>query len=120
MISQLGRLGHIILVVSLVAGICEEIGFRGYMQTPLEQKYGPVAGISITSLVFVVVHLHQTWAGGAILVQICRHLLHDRVSGLFNQFTSFLGLLPMSLLTLSTYHIGGPMLSALLNASLLA
>jgi membrane protease YdiL (CAAX protease family) len=58
-----------ILGVSLVAGICEEIGFRGYMQAPLEQKYGPVAGISITSLVFVVVHLHQAWAGG-ILVQI--------------------------------------------------
>ena len=58
-----------ILGVSLVAGICEEIGFRGYMQRPLEQKYGPVVGISITSLVFVVVHLHQAWAGG-ILVQI--------------------------------------------------
>lgn len=59
----------IILMASLVAGICEEIGFRGYLQTPLEQKYGPVAGISITSLVFVVVHLHQAWASG-ILVQI--------------------------------------------------
>jgi len=58
-----------IIAVSLVAGICEEIGFRGYMQRPLEQKYGPVAGISITSLVFVVVHLHQAWATG-ILVQI--------------------------------------------------
>jgi len=59
----------IIIGISMVAGICEEIGFRGYMQTPLEQKYGPVVAISITSLVFVVVHLHQAWAGG-ILVQI--------------------------------------------------
>ena len=59
----------IILMASLVAGICEEIGYRGYMQTPLEQKYGPVVGISITSLVFVVVHLHQAWATG-ILMQI--------------------------------------------------
>lgn len=57
------------LGISMVAGVCEEIGFRGYMQKPLEQKYGPVAAISITSLVFVVVHLHQAWAGG-ILVQI--------------------------------------------------
>jgi membrane protease YdiL (CAAX protease family) len=56
----------LILMASLVAGICEEIGFRGYMQTPLEQKYGPVAGISITSLVFVVVHLHQAWASGIL------------------------------------------------------
>jgi len=57
------------LGISMVAGICEEIGFRGYLQKPLEQKYGPVAGIAITSMVFIVVHLHQAWAGG-ILVQI--------------------------------------------------
>jgi membrane protease YdiL (CAAX protease family) len=57
----------VIIMASLVAGICEEIGFRGYMQKPLEQKYGPVAGISITSLVFVVVHLHQAWASGMLL-----------------------------------------------------
>jgi membrane protease YdiL (CAAX protease family) len=60
----------LILMGSLVAGICEEIGYRGYMQAPLEQKYGPVAGISITSLVFVIVHLHQAWASGPVLVQL--------------------------------------------------
>lgn len=59
----------LIIMASLVAGICEEIGFRGYMQAPLEKKYGPVVGISITSLVFIVIHLHQAWAGG-ILAQI--------------------------------------------------
>ncbi len=59
-----------ILMASLVAGICEEIGYRGYMQAPLDRKYGPVAGISITSLVFVVIHLHQAWASGAVLVQL--------------------------------------------------
>jgi membrane protease YdiL (CAAX protease family) len=60
----------LILMGSLVAGICEEIGYRGYMQAPLEQKYGPVAGISITSIVFVVIHLHQPWASGFVLVNI--------------------------------------------------
>ncbi|MDX2360858.1 MAG: type II CAAX endopeptidase family protein [Crocinitomicaceae bacterium] len=59
----------LILMASLVAGLCEEVGYRGYLQTPLEQKYGHLAAISITSLVFVVIHLHQAWAGG-ILVQI--------------------------------------------------
>ena len=54
----------VILMASLVAGICEEIGYRGYMQTPIEQKYGPVVGISITSLVFAAAHLHQAWASG--------------------------------------------------------
>lgn len=57
----------IILMASLVAGICEEIGYRGYMQAPLEKKYGPVVGISITSIIFVVVHLHQAWASGILL-----------------------------------------------------
>ena len=54
----------IIVMASLVAGICEEVGFRGYMQVPLEKKYGPVVGISITSVIFILVHLHQAWAGG--------------------------------------------------------
>ena len=57
----------IILMASLVAGICEEIGYRGYMQAPLEKKYGPIVGISITSIVFVVVHIHQAWASGILL-----------------------------------------------------
>jgi membrane protease YdiL (CAAX protease family) len=57
----------IIVMASLVAGICEEIGYRGYMQAPLERKYGPVMGISITSLVFAVSHLHQAWASGIFL-----------------------------------------------------
>lgn len=56
----------LIVMGSLVAGICEEVGFRGYMQAPLEKKFGPVAAISVTSLVFVVVHLHQAWATGML------------------------------------------------------
>ena len=55
-----------ILMLSLVAGICEEIGYRGYMQAPMEQKYGPVVSISITSLVFSLAHIHQAWASGII------------------------------------------------------
>ncbi|MBT8270806.1 MAG: CPBP family intramembrane metalloprotease [Bacteroidia bacterium] len=57
----------IIIMGSLVAGICEEIGFRAYMQKPLENKYGPITGISITSVVFVIVHLHQAWANGILV-----------------------------------------------------
>jgi membrane protease YdiL (CAAX protease family) len=51
-----------IIMASLVAGICEEIGFRGYMQVPLEQRYGPAASVVIVSMVFVVSHLNQAWA----------------------------------------------------------
>jgi membrane protease YdiL (CAAX protease family) len=51
-----------IVMSALVAGICEEVGFRGYMQVPLEKRYGPRVAIAITSLVFVVFHLNQAWA----------------------------------------------------------
>jgi membrane protease YdiL (CAAX protease family) len=51
-----------IVMASLVAGICEEIGFRGYMQVPLEKRYGPTVSLVIVSMVFVVSHLNQAWA----------------------------------------------------------
>ncbi len=57
-----------ILMAALVAGITEEVGFRGYMQVPLEVRYGPAVGITIVSIVFVVAHLNQAWAGGGILI----------------------------------------------------
>jgi membrane protease YdiL (CAAX protease family) len=57
----------VIIMISVVAGICEETGFRGYMQVPLENKYGPVAAIGIVSVVFVLVHLHQAWSGPILL-----------------------------------------------------
>jgi len=52
----------IIVMSSVVAAIVEETGFRGYMQRPLERKYGPVAAIVITSIVFTAIHLSHTWA----------------------------------------------------------
>lgn len=52
----------IIVMSSVVAGICEEAGFRGYMQVPLEKKYGMIKGILITSIFFSVIHLGHTWA----------------------------------------------------------
>jgi len=47
---------------SVVAGICEETGFRGYMQAPLEKKYGPFIAILITSIMFTVIHISHSWA----------------------------------------------------------
>jgi membrane protease YdiL (CAAX protease family) len=52
----------ILITSSIVAGICEETGFRGYMQAPMEKKYGPVAAIILTSVIFTLIHLGHTWA----------------------------------------------------------
>jgi membrane protease YdiL (CAAX protease family) len=51
-----------VLTAALVAGVTEEVGFRGYMQVPLEKRYGPAMGIAVVSMVFVVFHLNQAWA----------------------------------------------------------
>jgi membrane protease YdiL (CAAX protease family) len=56
-----------IIMSSLVAGICEETGYRGYMQVPLESRYGPVVAISLVSILFLIVHLQQVWARPLLL-----------------------------------------------------
>lgn len=50
------------IISALSAGICEETGFRGYMQRPIEKRNGPVAAILISSLFFTVLHLTKSWA----------------------------------------------------------
>jgi membrane protease YdiL (CAAX protease family) len=50
------------IVSALSAGVCEEIGFRGYMQRPIEHRHGPVVAILISSLFFVLFHLAKDWA----------------------------------------------------------
>ncbi len=52
----------VLIMSSLVAGICEEIGYRGYLQAPLEKKYNFLTANIVTSVVFVLIHLHQAWA----------------------------------------------------------
>jgi membrane protease YdiL (CAAX protease family) len=51
-----------IAMASLVAGVCEEVGFRGFMQVPLEKKFGPAFAIGVTSIIFSLAHLDRSWA----------------------------------------------------------
>ncbi|MCJ7738235.1 MAG: CPBP family intramembrane metalloprotease [Anaerolineae bacterium] len=51
---------------ALIAGVSEEIGFRGYMQTPLATRYRPWVANVIVSVVFVLFHLNQGWAQPAL------------------------------------------------------
>jgi membrane protease YdiL (CAAX protease family) len=45
------------LGIAVEAGVVEEAAFRGYMQVPLEKRYGPQAAIIVVSVVFGVVHI---------------------------------------------------------------
>src|SRR5215472_724722 len=51
-----------VVVAAISAGICEETGFRGYMQRPIELRNGPRIAIFISSLFFCVIHLTKGWA----------------------------------------------------------
>ncbi|HKB80620.1 MAG TPA: CPBP family intramembrane glutamic endopeptidase [Thermoanaerobaculia bacterium] len=46
-----------VLMGSAVAGVAEEAGFRGSMQRPLERLYGPAVAITVSSVIFTLVHL---------------------------------------------------------------
>ena len=51
-----------VVVSAASAGICEETGFRGYMQRPIETRHGPVVAILISSLCFMLIHLTKSWS----------------------------------------------------------
>jgi membrane protease YdiL (CAAX protease family) len=50
------------VISALSAAVCEETGFRGYMQRPIENRHGPVVAILISSLFFMLIHLTKDWA----------------------------------------------------------
>jgi membrane protease YdiL (CAAX protease family) len=50
------------VVSAASAGICEETGFRGYMQVPIEKRHGAFAAILISSLFFMAIHLTKDWS----------------------------------------------------------
>ena len=50
----------LLLMAAPVAGIVEEAAFRGYMQGPIERKYGLAVAILVTGTMFAVAHLDFT------------------------------------------------------------
>ena len=51
-----------VIVSAASAGICEEAGFRGYMQRPIEKRHGALVAILISSTLFMLVHLTKAWS----------------------------------------------------------
>jgi membrane protease YdiL (CAAX protease family) len=75
----------LLLLSASVAGIVEEAAFRGYMQGPIERRYGLPAAILITGTMFAIAHLDFTpvlWpyyvavaALNGTVVHLCRSIL---------------------------------------------
>jgi membrane protease YdiL (CAAX protease family) len=84
-----------LLVIGLIAPVCEEVLFRGAFQGTLEQR-GPVRAIACTALAFGVIHLNPfnfigpilygvglglvVWRTGSILPAILWHALNNSVA----------------------------------------
>jgi membrane protease YdiL (CAAX protease family) len=50
-----------VIVSAVSAGVCEETGFRGYMQRPIEERHGAVLAILISTVLFTLIHLNKAW-----------------------------------------------------------
>jgi membrane protease YdiL (CAAX protease family) len=55
------------IVGALVAGVVEEISFRGYMQRPIEQRHGPVMAIIVVGVMFGLAHGGHTYWSLALM-----------------------------------------------------
>ena len=51
----------VVVISAASAGICEETGFRGYMQRPIEARHGAFVAILISSFFFALLHLNKSW-----------------------------------------------------------
>lgn len=64
-----------LLMVTAVAGVSEEVGFRGYIQRPLERLYGSKVAVIITSLLFTLAHLGHAEFNYMLTVYFCFSLV---------------------------------------------
>jgi membrane protease YdiL (CAAX protease family) len=61
---------------ALLAGLGEEIYFRGFIGRGLVARYGPLAGVLLTSLLFGLVHFEPIQATGAMVLGIGIHAIY--------------------------------------------
>ncbi|HET7462083.1 MAG TPA: type II CAAX endopeptidase family protein [Longimicrobium sp.] len=99
------RPGGAVVLVLLIAGLVpmlEEFAFRGWLQRPLERRYGPGRAIACTALVFAVAHLeprgipiyaagglalgYAAWATGSIWSSVALHVAWNAGVLLFGGF----------------------------------
>jgi len=91
-----GFLIPLALLVGMTPAFCEELLFRGYMQTRLTRSLGPVAGILICSILFAAFHMDLvhtaavlplglylgwiTWQSGSLFPAMLGHFINNTLS----------------------------------------
>jgi uncharacterized protein len=91
--------GFLLLVMgSIVAGMTEEAGFRGYMQGPIERRYGLALAVLVNGLMFGLLHFPNHPAAAISMLPY-----YIAVSAIYGGLTWAAN----SILPALTLHIGG-------------
>jgi membrane protease YdiL (CAAX protease family) len=91
-----------VVMSAIVAGVVEETSFRGYLQRPLERRYGVVVAILLSGSLFGFVHFSHPEVG---LVLLPYYLAVAAVYGALAWLTD-------SIFPSMVLHAGGNMVSA--------
>jgi membrane protease YdiL (CAAX protease family) len=91
-----------VLMSAAVAGVTEEVSFRGYLQGPIEGRHGPVIAILITGFLFGFMHFTHP---EVTLVLMPFYLAVAAVYGMLAYLTN-------SILPSMVLHAGGNVLAA--------
>src|SRR5687768_13937368 len=92
----------LLVMASIVAGVVEEAAFRGYLQSPIERRHGPVVAILTAGAVFGA--LHYTHHPASVLTMLPFYLAISAIYGAMAYFTN--SIIPGLML-----HAGGDVLS---------
>jgi membrane protease YdiL (CAAX protease family) len=88
----------LLVMGSVVAGVTEEVAFRGYMQTPLERQYGLAAAILICGIAFGALHFPNH--PGDVMVMLPYYIAVTAVYALITSAAN-------SILPAVVLHVGG-------------
>jgi membrane protease YdiL (CAAX protease family) len=58
---------YLIIASAIVSGVVEEVSYRGYLQRPIERRYGFVVALLVSGLVFGVMLFNHPGVGIALL-----------------------------------------------------
>lgn len=90
-----------VVISAASAAICEETGFRGFMQQPIELRHGVTVAVLISSFFFTVLHLTKAWAllgmipivfGAGILLGTLASSARSLIPGMIGHFVMDVGL----------------------------
>jgi membrane protease YdiL (CAAX protease family) len=91
----------VVAISAASAAICEEIGFRGFMQQPIEGRDGVSTAIFTSSFFFMLLHLSKAWSslgmapivfGAGILLGLLASSSESLIPGIIGHFVMDVGL----------------------------